>query len=48
MNARVATSNDEAEPKIATHRAQTLSRTGSREISESRSRRDALFTAASE
>lgn len=48
MNAGVASSHDEAGPKNAPHRAQTLSRTTVREVSESQTRRDALFVAASQ
>lgn len=48
MNAGVASSQDEAVPRNTPHRAQTLSRTTSREVSESQARRDALFFAASQ
>lgn len=47
MTAGVASSNEEAVPRSAPHRAQTLSRTTSRDVSESQARRDALFHAAS-
>lgn len=47
MTTGVASSNEEALPRTARHRAQTLSRTGLRDVSESQQRRDALFQAAS-
>lgn len=47
MTTGVASSHDEAVPRNAPHRAQTLSRTGSRDVSENQHRRDALFQAAS-
>lgn len=48
MNAGVASSSasDGSIPKSTPHRVQTLSRTGSRDVSESQGRRDALFAAA--
>ncbi|MEX2533747.1 MAG: hypothetical protein WD360_07250 [Nitriliruptoraceae bacterium] len=47
MTAGVASSNEDAGPRTTSHRAQTLSRTGLRDIAESQHRRDALFEAAS-
>lgn len=47
MTAGVASSNEEAGSRAVPHRAQTLSRTGLRDVSESQQRRDALFEAAS-
>lgn len=47
MNVGVASSHDETGPRNAPHRAQTLSRTTIREVSDSQSRRDALFATAS-
>jgi hypothetical protein len=47
MNAGVASSHDEGAPRSAPHRTETLSRTTVREVSDSQSRRDALFSAAS-
>jgi len=47
MTAGVTSSHEETGPRTAPHRAQTLSRTGLRDVSESQQRRDALFMAAS-